>query len=483
MAIQFFDSWEDGTFAKWLTITGNPFVIITDPVKCGVKAIRSNLDDGEIYHVLNATPATQRFRFFFRIIPNPDEPPAGVGGEILFKVSLVGGFDIDLYVVTGGAPSPRLQLQAWGVAAANGTHALASNTWYCIEVRIEANNAAGVQKVYLDGDLDVTLNRTTDGKNFYRAYLESVQWTFGMDCRTAIDCYCYEDSDTEIGCGCFCCGHIEDALITNDGGSLTFEPIRWKERQVCNPTIQSVPTRDKGQRIDASVYVLKTRELRIKLRLTDAEKTTLLAIFNSFTMCTITTDSNGDGAIDWTYTAWFRSKKIVWDYREFGRCDEIDTRPWRADLIFDVESFSLGSYSCPAGAGTVKLNNHVLDGGVDCDKLSYIVGTEFAEVSVAHKPDWVAQAVEVDEGHYNRRLFEITYVIRATDDLKYCLDLILQGHVAVALVDSRYTISGNVWMVELEATWAGERNWANPWLVRITLIADYNDLTIAEYSP
>lgn len=485
MTIAFFDSWEDGTFDKWLTIAGIPFIIITNPVRCGEKAIRSNLTSGEIYHTLNATPDIQRFKFFFKIIPNPDEPPTGAGAGSLFSVEFTDNTFVQLYVVTGVLAKPILRIQTdFGANFCTGTTQLNSNQWYCIEIRLETNKNGATETLYIDGVLECSFVVDLPARNFYRAYFDPMQWTFGRDCRSAIDCYCYEDSDTEIGCTCVCCGHASgpaDVTIGNDGGELTFEPIRWIERQTCNPTIQDVPTRSDGQRIDTDVWVLKTRELRMRLRLTDTEKATLLGMSYSNTMYTITADSDDDGAIEWTYTAWLRSKKIVWDYREFGRCDEIDTRPWRADLVFDVESFSLDEYECPSGAGTVKLNDHVLDGGIDCDKLSYITDTEFTEVKTVHLPDWVTQIAEVDEGHYNRSVFEITYVIRATDDLKYCLDLILQGHASTVLEDSRYMISGTVWIIELEATWAGEKNWANPWKVQITLIADYNDLTIEEF--
>lgn len=492
VAPEFFDSWEDGTFDKWTIWTQNPFVISTDPVKCGSKATITT-QWGDIYHTLTATPDIQHFQFFFRIVPDPNEPPTGATGAIEFRVEFTDNTFIQLYVMTGIHPTrPVLRICTdFGDHKCTGATPLLSNQWYCIEIRIETNKDGATQQLYIDGDLECEFVVDLPERNFYRAYFNGVMWT---NCTTAVDCYSYYDEDTYLNCLCTDCseegskGEPADVTIVNEGGELTFEPIRWKERQICNPTIQDVPTRDEGQRINTDVWVLKTRELRIRVRLSDEEKTEWLNIFNSFTMCTITADSDGDGAIEWTYRAWFRSKKIVWDYREFGRCDEIDTRPWRADLIFDVESFSLDPYSCPAGAGTVKLHNHVLDSGIECDKdtpdlLSYIIDTDFTEVKTTHKPDWVARAVEVDEGHYNRRLYEITYVIRATDDLKYCLDLILQGHTPRTLVDTRYAISGDVWMVELEATWAGNKNWANPWTVQITLIADYNDLTIAEYSP
>lgn len=151
--------------------------------------------------------------------------------------------------------------------------------------------------------------------------------------------------------------------ISNSGGNLTFNrTIRWKERQVCNPTIQDVPTRGAGQRIDTDVWVLKTRELRLRVRLNDAEKTTLLAIFDAVDICTITADSDDDGVVEWSYHVWFRSKKIVWDWsQEYAAGTE---RPWRADLVFDVEEFKRGLY-CPCGA-----TNQITNGGFETGDLT-----------------------------------------------------------------------------------------------------------------
>lgn len=194
MSVEFYDSWEDGTFDKWNTVIGIPFEIVTSPTYHGTKAIQSKLNSGEIYH--NLEPSDIKwFKFWFYIKPNPNNPPSGAGSAILFMAALTDYYTIDLYVVTGGSPSPRLRLYGWDGDWADGTHQLPINQWICIAVRVEANKADGKHQVFINGEFDCEISQDTSGLNFYRAVLQAIQWTFGMDCRTVIDKYGYWDTD------------------------------------------------------------------------------------------------------------------------------------------------------------------------------------------------------------------------------------------------------------------------------------------------
>mgnify|MGYP001090431807 CR=1 FL=1 len=194
------DGFETGAKADfWTELVGALYDVVSSPVHCGSYAALSSNSDATWYYSL--TPSLVKwFKLYFRIVPNPDSPPTGVssGGKLL--AVCLGPKEVHLYVVTGGAVSPRFQIQTAAGPTVNGITPLQVNTWYCVELRVEGNTSGGVQKLYLDGVLEITVNYDTDGYDFSELDLGCVQWTFGMDCRTAIDCYCQTDDDTQPGC-------------------------------------------------------------------------------------------------------------------------------------------------------------------------------------------------------------------------------------------------------------------------------------------
>lgn len=110
---------------------------------------------------------------------------------------------------------------------------------------------------------------------------------------------------------------------------------------------------------------------------------------------------------------------------------------------------------------------------LDGNTLAYILDTAFIETIVAHIPNYVGDATpEIDATHWNRKVFRITYMLRATNALKYALDLILLAHAVKTLVDTDYSIDSSVWMISLEAEWDGLADSTNPWKVTIELISE-----------
>jgi len=122
----------------------------------------------------------------------------------------------------------------------------------------------------------------------------------------------------------------ETVLIKNTGGSLCCNPIEWGEGQSCKVAVRSIPTRSAGSFVDVGTYTLKNRRLDIGVRLTDANKTSLQAIFDASAVVTIT-------AYGWTYTGWFVKKPVIWEYSKDGSGNE---RKWLADMEFVLSSFS-----------------------------------------------------------------------------------------------------------------------------------------------
>ncbi|MCK4500092.1 hypothetical protein KAU11_06305, partial [Candidatus Babeliales bacterium] len=101
-------------------------------------------------------------------------------------------------------------------------------------------------------------------------------------------------------------------------------------RQACKVAVRGVPLRTTGSFVDTGTWTLKNRRLRVEMRLTDANKTTLQAIFDASAVVTIT-------AYDWTYTGWFVKKPMIWEYSKNGSGSE---REWLVEVEFVLSSFS-----------------------------------------------------------------------------------------------------------------------------------------------
>ena len=123
--------------------------------------------------------------------------------------------------------------------------------------------------------------------------------------------------------------------ITNAGGTLTCDAIKHNERQTCKTAIRNIPNRPKGSFVDEGTWTLKNRVLRMDIRLSDAQKTTLKAIFDASATVTITMlVTNG---YQWVYTAWLQRKPIVYSY---SRDESGNIKEWGTSLEFVVSTYS-----------------------------------------------------------------------------------------------------------------------------------------------
>lgn len=107
--------------------------------------------------------------------------------------------------------------------------------------------------------------------------------------------------------------------------------------------------------------------------------------------------------------------------------------------------------------------------GIDYD---HILDTDFVEINRVALPEWINDATpDVDTNVWSLKPLKIVYVLRVTDAEKWLLDQILIGHSSIKLTDATYGITDDdVFMIDLEAVWDGEVNYANPWLMTIELI-------------
>lgn len=341
MAGDIFDSWEEGNFNKWLWIVGNDFDITnTDPLgRCGAvppfnyNCIRTkgNGLSRSIYVALDSDPTVSWFRTYFRIVPHPDNPPAGVSGGVAWTVTLwdVGGsfaWDIDVYLVTGGATSPRFRLSDDDANTVDGTTSLNVNQWYCCDLRIEAQNGTATQRLYINGVLECTINDNTSGKTFYRFYYTSCEWTFAMDCRTAYDCFSYYKNDvTPPMCGsCQACQDWGAGYVGLCGGcdDLPIDVVlSWHEEEVTPIPIKNI-IRKSTPTVQANYWHREPRKIELELKVTRTKKQALedckhLHGWNQLY------DFDGE-VIDWV---WIESLSWRW------AGNEDHNYPWRGKLV------------------------------------------------------------------------------------------------------------------------------------------------------
>lgn len=201
------DGFETGAKAGfWEVIVGDPYAIQTTHKHCGTYGAYSEGGDGNgiWQHSLSGTNVTKWFKWHYKIVPNPDSPPSGAGAGRLLIVELTNGslyFWINLYIMTGGSPSPRFRLVDDDGGYDEGTHTLADDTWYCVRLKIVTDGINITSTLYVNGDQDCNLVTPKAGYDtFYYLFLEQIAWTFGRNCQTALDCWCEVDGDDSDIC-------------------------------------------------------------------------------------------------------------------------------------------------------------------------------------------------------------------------------------------------------------------------------------------
>lgn len=109
---------------------------------------------------------------------------------------------------------------------------------------------------------------------------------------------------------------------------------------------------------------------------------------------------------------------------------------------------------------------------LDGSDYDHILDVTFTESEAVSLPEWINDATpDLDTDIWNRKPLIVKYILRVTNAEKWTLDQILAGHAIIKLTDNTYGISNqDVWMTDIDVTWAGDINWANPWEIEITLV-------------
>jgi len=329
---EFFDDFELGNLNKWTADPqGYGFDIITNPVR-GVYAAQSKSSgNGALWHTLTGVPTTKYIIDFYLYLKG-DSIPVGVGGDVLLRVYNASELlDIQIYIVTGQVASKySLRLYDNGAGGNNdyGSTGLELNTWYHLRLEVEVLNASATHKLYLDDALECSIVDNTATYNVTKFSFDPAVSGAPYNLRAIIDdVYCY--ADLVEG---------DDITIDNSGGNLQTEcVIRYSERQACKTAVRGIPLRTAGSFVDTGTWTLRNRRLYMTIRLTDAEKTTLQAIFDATAIVTIIMKTTDADYPRWTYTAWFEKKPLIYEYSKDGSGN---VNEWVAELEFVCSAFS-----------------------------------------------------------------------------------------------------------------------------------------------
>jgi len=179
---EFYDGFERGDFSRWNVVIEVPFDIVTDPVKYGTYAAKSKPSYGEIYHTIPSSPSDYYVRFWFKLIGTV---PTGPGASEILRMW---DLELALYFYTGYTPNPCFALYSLNTSAfLMGIHVIPLDTWICIEILCQANNASGVHKLWIDDVLDISLSDDTSGYYHTHWNISNLSYAMGYTGRMVID--------------------------------------------------------------------------------------------------------------------------------------------------------------------------------------------------------------------------------------------------------------------------------------------------------
>jgi hypothetical protein len=244
------------------------------------------------------------------------------------------------------------------------------------------------------------------------------------------------------------------------GNIVNFTARAWEETQECVPSIRNVPN-TQSQYLDTDTYLLKTREILFTVRLTDAEKDTLMNIFNLNSKIIITMNQADGGTGHSTYTGYLEEPDIDFEYRKE---DGQEIRWWKIELTVRCDVLT-------ATASTsieFDTSGDVSVGGI---YFNYVTKFERSKTSNVQLPEWLDQAAIINYGFFNNQLITLTYEVRASDLTKLYLDQLFLNHTRVVLTDDINNINTSVFVQELDESWTAD-NFKRPWLITLSIITD-----------
>lgn len=124
-------------------------------------------------------------------------------------------------------------------------------------------------------------------------------------------------------------------IITNTGGTVTCSSVlEVRMSENTKVALRKVPKRSSGEVLDYGTWKHEPLELELVLRLTDAQQTTLEAIFDASATATVTLNSDYG---TWTLSGWLDDKEVRYEYSAGSNSA---LRPWKYRLKFYITSAS-----------------------------------------------------------------------------------------------------------------------------------------------
>jgi hypothetical protein len=89
-------------------------------------------------------------------------------------------------------------------------------------------------------------------------------------------------------------------------------------------------------------------------------------------------------------------------------------------------------------------------------------------------PKWINQSPDIDKTVWTKSFLEMNYTLRCSDAEKYALEQLQLLHSTVHLYDETYITDPwlyfEVWIKEINATYAGNEDFSKPWRIELKLI-------------
>lgn len=191
---EFNDGFESGDFSKWDFTFGSGLVIQSEIQHHGTFGLRS--DDSESHIGKNVLNQPWQFytRLYFKLTGT--YPSTYTQSNILH----FGEHDIVLAITTGLTVSPCLRL--WDIVNnvwQDGVTQIETDKWYCLEVYLEFRQIPARNKVWLNGELEISLDTNMLDVNLDWWYLQAVAWVVGYTGKLWYDCV-LADRDTRPIC-------------------------------------------------------------------------------------------------------------------------------------------------------------------------------------------------------------------------------------------------------------------------------------------
>ncbi len=205
-----YDNFDSGSFQPFWNFTyGTPYAITNDSsyVYNGTYGLYSTTDNGYAYYSESYSNISY-YEFMFKIVPSPDEPPTGDNSGLLLEWFSYGYYSMFQLTVCVDNNTrffdnhPHFRMIDDNGYYLTGTHGIESNKWYKIDIRVRFDYPnAGINEsqviLYMNNTYDTGIDDINNYHNITEVELSSINWSFGMNCTTAIDNW-VETSDTDL---------------------------------------------------------------------------------------------------------------------------------------------------------------------------------------------------------------------------------------------------------------------------------------------